>query len=97
MAAKSREDELTSALLLKLDERLTPADMRLLESCWAWCDIESEQPPVKLHQAMWLVHFKLLVTRVDKMDRVWVETTRLGRDLVRHVRKKVVCVKPATV
>ena len=79
-----------SALLLKLDERRSPGDIRLLERCWSWKDVDGITPPVTAHQLAWFLHFRLLVTRIDRLDCVLVETTQLGRDLVRYIRKKPV-------
>jgi len=88
VAAKTREDDLDGALLLKLHERLAQNDIRLLEVCWKAQDIDLvSQPPLRVHQVAWLMHYGLLRTRIDKIDRIWIETTPLGRDLVVYIRK----------
>ena len=87
---KSAADALDDVLARKMDERLSPRDLELLERCWSRQDIETLPASTGAHTLLWLVHYKLLGTFIDKLDRVWVETTQLGRNLVRHIRRMAV-------
>jgi hypothetical protein len=80
------------ALARRLDERLTPRDLKLLEDCWMRQDVELVcGGKLTVHQSGWLVYHQLLAIWVDKLDRVWIETTQTGRDLVRHIKKRGQC------
>ncbi len=83
----TRTDAVEDALAKELHERLSVRDVRLLQDCWSRQDVDVCITVGKLtvHQLVWLLHYKLLATRVDKADCVWIETTQLGRDLVRHM------------
>jgi hypothetical protein len=87
IAQQAAAAALDGALLVQLDERLTPRDVRLLEACWKPQDLDLLDG-LGAHQVVWLLHFKLVSTRVDHHDVIWIETTQLGRDLVRAVKGK---------
>ncbi len=80
------QDALADALARKLDERITAKDAEILTNCWEARDLD--RLCYKLHDLVWLLHFKLLITRVDSQERIWIETTSLGRNLIRHLNRK---------
>lgn len=89
-ATLTNEAEFDNALALRLPERLSHRDLRILELCW------SAQPlgdivrlsGLTLDDFAWLVHYKLLRTRNDTIDNMRAETTTLGRDVFRHMKQK---------
>ena len=84
---QARAAELEGALLVKLHERVSPRDVRLMVACWETrVDLE-HLDGLGPHQVLWLAHFKLIETHVDDDDVIWVETTQLGRDLVRYIKE----------
>jgi len=90
LAAKRRgtgPSDMESALALKLDERMSPSDVRVLETCWGQRQIDSIDSP-DAGQIVWLLHYKLLTTWVDTRDTVWLETTQLGRNLMRLYKEQ---------
>lgn len=86
IAQQAAAAALDGALLVKLDERLTPRDVRLLEACWKAQDFDLLDG-LGAHQVVWLLHYGLISTRVDHHDVIWIETTQLGRDLVRVMKR----------
>lgn len=89
-----RDTGLDVALLMQLHERVTPVEIRLLEICWTRIDMDEALAAGQFmtHHVVWLLHNKLMLTRVNKQDCIWIESSALGRDLVRYW--KAHCAKP---
>jgi hypothetical protein len=79
-------DDLDNAIAMQLHERLSRNDLGVLLVCWKPQDVETMA--LSTHQLAWLVYYRLLSIRIDKAERMWIETTCLGRDLYRHVRSR---------
>jgi hypothetical protein len=75
--------DLALAKVKGLPDRLTLRDKALILRTWDTPIDVDTLVDVDLHQALWLLHYQLLGVWVDSMDRVWLRTTALGREIVR--------------
>jgi len=92
--SKPRVSDIDVAIALKLHERVSPADLRLIEACWGPRDLDAlveewriNERVIEPHQFAWLLHYGLLMTRIDAEERIWIESSQMARDLVRHCKR----------
>ena len=72
------------AALFGLGDRLTGADRALLTNALAHpIDIDTIVPAPTAYQVLWLRHYDLLASWIDRQDRVWIRTTQVGLALIR--------------
>lgn len=96
MSRDGRDHELRLARARGVEERLTAADIRLLERCrLVWVDLDELERTIDFvsgsadtHTLLWLVFYRMLDLSVDEMDRVRLKTSVVACDLLRVTKKK---------